>query len=149
MIKWQENPDDPSFISWLENNYVDTVTRLGQTGAKDVIDLGIKNGLKLSKPADVGHDSFYATFMSIEKDGTKKAPLFGKVLNDLGVRPLRKVFRWFDKITWERAFTSGKLTVYIAKLNQLIKDNPKTPIKLLARDAAAFANDAFGGQSGQ
>ena len=60
---------------------------------------------------------------------------------------MRKVFRWFDKITWERAFTSGKLTVYIAKLNQLIKDNPKTPIKLLARDAAAFANDAFGGQS--
>ena len=146
MIKWQENPDDPSFISWLENNYVDTVTRLGQTGSKDIIDLGIKNGLKLSKPADVGHDSFYATFMSIEKM-VQKAPLFGKVLNDLGVRPLRKVFRWFDKITWERAFTSGKLTVYIAQLNKLIKDNPQTPIKLLARDAAAFANDAFGGQA--
>jgi len=30
----------------------------------------------------------------------------GKVLNDLGVKPTRKVFRWFDKITWERSFTT-------------------------------------------
>nr|BAR17785.1 hypothetical protein [uncultured Mediterranean phage uvMED] len=145
-IKWQENPDDPSFIKHLETNYVATVDRLGQTGSKDIIDLGIKNGLKLSKPADVGHDSFYASFTAIERM-VQKAPLFGKVLNDLGVRPLRKVFRWFDKITWERAFTSGKLFVFTTRLNQLILKNPSVEIKLLARDAAKFANDAFGGQS--
>ena len=65
----------------------------------------------------------------------------------MGVRPGRKVFRWFDKITWERGFTNMKLYTGIAKLNQLIKDNPSVPLTQLARDAGEFANDAYGGQN--
>ena len=146
MIEWMENPDAPSFKKWMEEQFPDTVTALEQSSARDVMQLLVKNGLMLSKPADVGHDSFYATFNKIERI-VASAPFMGKVLNDLGVRPMRKVFRWFDKVTWERGFTSMKLYAGIAHLNQGIMKNPNVPLRILARDSAKFANDAFGGQS--
>lgn len=146
MLKWMDDPDDPSFKAWMENNHVATVDVLRSAGFGDVIELGIKNGLKLSKPADVGHDNFYATFNAIEKL-VARTPFLGKVLNDLGVKPLKKVFKWFDKVTWERAFTSGKLFTFITSLNQQLLKNPQTPIRIAAREAADFANNAFGGQS--
>ena len=148
MLKWRDNPDDPSFIKWLENNYVATADRLKNSDYDDVFELLTANGLEINKPGDVGHDVFYKGFNDIER-AVSKVPALGKVFNDLGVKPGRKVFKWFDKITWERAFTSFKLFTGTAKLNQLIADpaNANVPLRILARDAASFANDAFGGQN--
>ena len=101
-----------------------------------------------NKPADVGHDQFYASFNQIER-AVSKIPALGKVMNDLGVRPARSVFKWFDKVTWERAFTSFKLHTAIAQMNKQILRDPegRIPLRIHARDAAEFTNDAFGGQN--
>ena len=149
MQKWTENPNDPSFKKWMESEYVATTTRLNNDpNYRDVIQLLTKNGLEINKPADVGHDQFYASFNQIER-AVSKIPALGKVMNDLGVRPARSVFKWFDKVTWERAFTSFKLHTAIAQMNKQILRDPegRIPLRIHARDAAEFTNDAFGGQN--
>ena len=145
MLKGADDPNHPEFLKFLEDNYVPTIKRLEDSEYGDVIQLLVRNGLTINTPTDVGADVFYRSFNSIE-DAVSKIPAMGKVLNDLGVKPARKVFRWFDKVTWERAFTNMKLYTGLAKLNQLIIDNPNVPLTQLARDSGEFANDAFGGQ---
>ncbi len=146
MLKAAEDPNHPEFKKFMETNYQSTLKRLQDSEYSDVINLLVRNGLTINTPEDVGFDTFYAIFNRIE-DSVAKIPALGKVMNDMGVRPGRKVFRWFDKITWERGFTNMKLYTGIAKLNQLIKENPSVPLTQLARDAGEFANDAYGGQN--
>ena len=146
MLKAADDPNDPAFLKFLEKDYKPTIDRLLESDYGDVVQLLTRNGLTINAPSDIGVDPFYKSFNAIE-DAVSRIPLMGKVLNDLGVKPSKKVFRWFDKITWERTFTNMKLYTGLAKLNQLIIANPKTPLTLLARDAGQFANDAFGGQS--
>jgi hypothetical protein len=145
MLKAADDPNHPDFLKFLETEYKPTLDRVLESDYGDVVELLVRNGLTINKPTDIGADSFYKSFNNIE-DAVSKLPAMGKVLNDLGVKPTRKVFRWFDKITWERSFTNMKLYTGLAKLNQLVMENPKTPLTILARDAGEFANDAFGGQ---
>ena len=145
MLKAADDPNHPEFLKFLETEYKPTLDRVLESDYGDVVELLVRNGLTINKPTDIGADSFYKSFNNIE-DAVSKMPMMGKVLNDLGVKPTRKVFRWFDKITWERSFTNMKLYTGLAKLNQLVMENPKTPLTILARDAGEFANDAFGGQ---
>ena len=146
MLKAADDPDHPDFKKFMETEYKSTLSRLENSEYRDVVQLLTRNGLTINTPEDVGFDVFYATFNKIEQT-IAKIPTYGKVMNDMGVKPLRKVFRWFDKVTWERGFTNMKLYTGLAKLNQLIMDNPTVPLTKLARDAAEFANDAYGGQN--
>ena len=70
---------------------------------------------------------------------------------------VEKVFRWFDRITWDRVFTSAKLHTFLQVLdspklkgyqNLAIKPgDTKVRYMLKQAKAAQFTNDAFGGQN--
>ena len=71
---------------------------------------------------------------------------------------VEKVFRWFDRITWDRVFTAAKLHTFLQVLDSpKLKGVPNTlvikpgdtigQIYAKASKAAQFTNDAFGGQN--
>jgi hypothetical protein len=68
-----------------------------------------------------------------------------------GISPsekIEKVFRWFDKITWDRVFTHAKLTTFLQALDKTVQPgDSKSAIYRKAQAAAQFSNDAFGGQN--
>jgi hypothetical protein len=72
---------------------------------------------------------------------------------------VEKVFRWFDRITWDRVFTAAKLNTFLQvldsptlkgipnKLSLLLTGDTEAQIYAKATKAAQFTNDAFGGQN--
>jgi hypothetical protein len=63
---------------------------------------------------------------------------------------IEKIFKWFDKITWDKIFTHAKVYTFLTQLNKLIDpavDKTQAQIYAKARIAAQFTNDAYGGQN--
>ena len=118
---------------------------LEKSGFKDVVQFARSIGLQISTPEDVGFDRFYYNLRALQK-----TPIDKFWQKHFGISPsekVEKVFRWFDKITWDRVFTHAKLHTFLTALNKNIQTGDNQAIIFRkAQRAAQFANDAFGGQ---
>ena len=119
---------------------------LEQNGFKDLIQFAKGTGLQISTPEDIGFDRFYYNFAGLQKTTIDK---FWK--RHFGISPsaqAEKVFKWFDRVTWDRVFTHAKLNTFLTALNKTVQsgDN-QAQIFQKAQRAAQFSNDAFGGQN--
>jgi hypothetical protein len=113
-----------------------------ESGFDDVIRFAQANRLVISTPDDVGFDRFYAQMRKFDN----------LLKHQFGIKQgenIEKVFRWFDRITWDRIFTHSKVYTFLTQLNKMIDpavDKTQAQIYAKARLAAQFTNDAFGGQ---
>jgi len=118
---------------------------LERNGYKDVIQFARGSGVQISTPEDVGFDRFYYNFSALQKTSIDK---FWK--RHFGISPaekVEKVFKWFDRVTWDRVFTHAKLNTFLTALNKTVQPgDTQAIIHRKAQRAAQFANDAFGGQ---
>jgi len=124
---------------------------LNQLGFRDVIQFARGTGLQISTPEDIGFDRFYYNLRGID---TAFKRHFGI---STGGRA-EKVFKWFDRITWDRVFTQAKLHAFLTTLNKntilgkpnamrIMPGDSQAVIYRKATQASQFANDAFGGQN--
>ena len=111
-------------------------------GFKDIVSFARSSRLEISTPEDVGYDRFYAIMQKIDNDFFK--PHFG-------LKPMakvEKVYKWFDRITWDRIFTQAKLYTFLRQLDNIVEPgDTMSSIYAKSRKAAQFTNDAFGGQN--
>ena len=111
-------------------------------GFRDLVSFARASRLEISTPEDVGYDRFYSILQKIDNDFFK--PHFG-------IKPMakvEKVYKWFDRITWDRIFTQAKLYTFLRQLDNVVqKGDTEIAIRQKARAAAQFTNDAFGGQN--
>ena len=127
------------------------IEQLKAAGYKDPVRFAQGAGLQITTPEDIGFDRFYYNLRGIDT--------FLK--NHFGISSggqAEKVFRWFDRITWDRVFTAAKLHTFLQVLDSpKLKGVPNTlviqpgdtigQIYAKASKAAQFTNDAFGGQN--
>ena len=112
------------------------------SGFNDAVRFAQSARLVISTPEDVGYDRFYGVFRSIDR----------KLKSDFGIKTtekVEKVFKFFDKVTWDRIFTHAKLYTFLTQYNKMIDpavDKTLAQLDRKARMAAKFTNDAFGGQ---
>ena len=132
-------------------DYKTAIDQLKASGYGDVVRFAQGTGLQITTPEDIGFDRFYFNLRGIDT--------FFK--NHFGVSSngqVEKVFRWFDRITWDRVFTAAKLHTFLQVLDSpKLKGVPNTlvikpgdtigQIYAKASKAAQFTNDAFGGQN--
>ena len=127
------------------------IEQLKAAGYTDVARFAQGSGLQITTPEDIGFDRFYFNLRGIDT--------FFK--NHFGISSngqVEKVFKWFDRITWDRVFTAAKLHTFLQVLDSpKLKGVPNTlviqpgdtigQIYAKASKAAQFTNDAFGGQN--
>ena len=117
-----------------------------ELGFNDLIQFAKGTGLQISTPEDVGFDRFYYNFSGLQR--TSVDQFFKRHLGISPAAQAEKVFKWFDRVTWDRVFTHAKLNTFLTALNQTVKSGDKqAQIFQKAQRAAQFANDAFGGQN--
>ena len=127
------------------------ITVLKTQGYDDVVRFSQGSGLNISIPEDVGFDRFYYNIRNVDAFLKRN---FGISNNN----NIEKVFRWFDKITWDRIFTSAKIHSFLTALdsptimgrpnpNRIMSGDTQAIIYRKARAAAQYTNDAFGGQN--
>ena len=87
------------------------IKTLNQLGFRDVVQFARGTGLQISTPEDIGFDRFYYNLRGI--DTTLKSH-FGISTGGKA----EKVFKWFDRITWDRVFTQAKLHTFLTALNK-------------------------------
>ena len=122
------------------NEFPHAVNQLEQHGFRDVIQFSRGSGLQISTPEDIGFDRFYYNLRGID---TFLKRHFG--ISSSG--KAEKVFKWFDRITWDRVFTHAKLNTFLTALNKSVQPgDTQAIIYRKAQQAAQFSNDAFGGQ---
>ena len=138
----QDLIDNPA--KYIED-FPHAVNQLEQNGFRDVIQFARGSGLQISTPEDVGFDRFYFNLRGLQKTNIDQM-----WKRHFGISPsekVEKVFRWFDKITWDRVFTHAKLTTFLQALDKTVQPgDSKAVIYRKAQAAAQFSNDAFGGQ---
>jgi hypothetical protein len=111
-------------------------------GFNDVIRFAQANRLVISTPEDAGFDRFYAQMRKFDR----------LLKHQFGIKTgekIENVFRWFDRITWDRIFTHAKVYTFLTQFNKMIDpavDVTQAQIYRKARLAAQFTNDAYGGQ---
>jgi len=111
-------------------------------GFNDVIRFAQASRLVISTPEDAGFDRFYAQMRKFDR----------LLKHQFGIKTgekIENVFRWFDRITWDRIFTHAKVYTFLTQLNKMIDpavDVTQAQIYRKARMAAQFTNDAYGGQ---
>ena len=112
------------------------------SGFDDVVRFAQASRLVISTPEDAGLDRFYAQMRKFD----------GFLKHQFGIKQgenIEKVFKWFDRITWDRIFTHAKLYTFLTHLNKILDpaiDKSQSQVYAKARLAAQFTNDAFGGQ---
>ena len=131
------------------------ITQLERLGYRDVVNFARQVGLPVSVPEDLGMDIFYR---NIRRSDAILKSHFGISNN----RNIEKVFRFFDRITWDRIFTAAKLHSFLSMLekeflfnkfgikiknpNRILKTDTMESMYRKARRASQVTNDAFGGQ---
>ena len=127
------------------------IQQLRQTGYDDVVRFAQGSGLNISTPEDVGFDRFYYNMRGLDPFLKRH---FGVSTNG----KVEEVFKWFDRITWDRVFTAAKLNTFLTVLDKpTLMGRPNTlqikagdtvaQIYAKATKASQFTNDAFGGQN--
>ena len=126
--------------------------QLKNAGYDDVVRFAQQTGLQISTPEDVGFDRFYYNMRGLDPFLKRH---FGVSTNG----KVEEVFRWFDRITWDRVFTAAKLNTFLTALDKpTLGFGSKNPFQIMPGDtvaqiyskatrAAQFTNDAFGGQN--
>jgi hypothetical protein len=111
-----------------------------QLGFKDIVKFAQSARLQISTPEDVGFDRFYANIRGIDR-------FFKHHFGIKSIEKVEKVYKWFDRITWDRLFTQAKLYTFLKQLDKLVQPgDTQAIIYSKAKIAAQFSNDAFGGQ---
>jgi hypothetical protein len=111
-----------------------------QLGFKDLVKFAQSARLQISTPEDVGFDRFYANIRGIDR-------FFKHHFGIKGIEKVEKVYKWFDRITWDRLFTQAKLYTFLRQLDKIVeKGDTQAIIYNKSKIAAQFTNDAFGGQ---
>ena len=125
-------------------DYPHAIKQLQQQGFKDVVRFGQGSGLNISMPEDIGYDRFYQNIRGVD---TFLKRHFG--ISQKG--NIERTFKFFDRITWDRIFTSAKLHTFLTSLNKGVNaikpGDTQAEIYKKARRAAQFTNDAYGGQN--
>ena len=127
------------------------INQLRAAGYDDVVRFGQGVGLQISIPEDTGFDRFYYNIRGLD-------PFLKRHFGISTEGRVEKVFRWFDKITWDRIFTAAKLHTFLTVLDQptlmgrpnnlrIMPGDTQSQIYGKATKAASFTNDAFGGQN--
>lgn len=124
--------------------------RKGPNG--DDIDLGLRNGLILNTVDDVGSDTFYNMLDDITGSLDALSNKLGTILGapvkvaGFGVRGLKSVNKLVDGMMWDRIYTGFKVSTFLDKMSKLSAVyGDSVPKDHLAKIAAEFTNDAFGG----
>ena len=157
-IKKVLSPNSKAELEALINNpqtyikdFPHAIKTLNQLGFRDVVQFARGTGLQISTPEDIGFDRFYYNLRGID---TAFKRHFGISTGGKA----EKVFKWFDRITWDRVFTQAKLHTFLTALNkntilgkpnamQILPGDSQAAIYRKATQASQFANDAFGGQN--
>ena len=125
-------------------DYPHSIKQLRAQGYDDVVRFGQGSGLEISMPEDVGYDRFYQNIRGVD---TFLKRHFG--ISQKG--NIERTFKFFDRITWDRIFTSAKLHTFLTSLNKgknaIQPGDTQEQIYKKARRAAQFTNDAYGGQN--
>nr|BAR18304.1 hypothetical protein [uncultured Mediterranean phage uvMED] len=125
-------------------DYPHAIKQLRAQGYDDVVRFGQGSGLEISMPEDVGYDRFYQNIRGVD---TFLKRHFG--ISQKG--NIERTFKFFDRITWDRIFTSAKLHTFLTSLNKgknaIQPGDTQEQIYKKARRAAQFTNDAYGGQN--
>ena len=127
------------------------IDQLRTAGYDDVVRFGQGVGLQISVPEDTGFDRFYYNLRGFD-------PFLKRHFGVSTEGRIEKVFRWFDKITWDRIFTAAKLHTFLTVLDKptllgkpnalrIMPGDTQAQIYGKATKAASFTNDAFGGQN--
>ena len=127
------------------------IDQLRTAGYDDVVRFGQGVGLQISVPEDTGFDRFYYNLRGFD-------PFLKRHFGVSTEGRVEKVFRWFDKITWDRIFTAAKLNTFLTVLDKptllgkpnalrIMPGDTQAQIYGKATKAASFTNDAFGGQN--
>ena len=127
------------------------IQQLKQTGYDDVVRFAQGTGLNISTPEDVGFDRFYYNMRGLDPFLKRH---FGVSTNG----KVEEVFKWFDRITWDRVFTAAKLNTFLTVLDKPTLMGRPNALQIKAGDSVAqiyakatkasqFTNDAFGGQN--
>jgi len=128
--------DNPSLYLTEYTHALDAIKKLG---FEDVVRFAQAAKLEISIPEDTGFDRFYANMRNIDRIAKHH-------FNIKGVETVEKVFKFFDRITWDRIYTSGKLYSFLRQLDKLVKPgDSQSVIYAKGRMAATAINDAFGG----
>jgi hypothetical protein len=115
-------------------------TAANKFGFKNLVDFAKASRLKISTPEDVGFDRFYANIRQTEQ-------LINHQFGLKATGKIEKVFKWFDRITWDRLFSQAKIYTFLRQLDKIVKPgDTKSVVYHKATIAAQFTNDAFGGQ---
>jgi hypothetical protein len=127
------------------------IHQLKTAGYDDVVRFSQGVGLQISVPEDTGFDRFYYNLRGLD-------PFLKRHFGVSTEGKVEKVFRWFDKITWDRIFTAAKLNTFLTVLDKptllgkpnalrIMPGDTQAQIYGKATKAASFTNDAFGGQN--
>ena len=122
------------------------INQLRTAGYDDVVRFGQGAGLQISIPEDTGFDRFYYNIRGLD-------PFLKRHFGISTEGRVEKVFRWFDKITWDRIFTAAKLHTFLTVLDKptlmgrpnalrIMPGDTQSVIYGKATKAASFTNDA-------
>ena len=149
---------------YIQDDFPHAIDILRANGYDDVIRFGQGHGLQIAIPEDTGNDIFY---FNIGKGDFKIDDFLKRHFGIKSDKNIEKIFKQFDRYTWDNVFTKSKVFAFLSALNNeyIYVPTPvgkwiktKNPNRLLpgdnseavykkARGAAAYANDAFGGQN--
>jgi hypothetical protein len=113
-------------------------------GYDDVFEFARAGGLVIERGTiDQAHDRFYSV---VNRAISGINNLIGYQAGTKTLGKVKKVFEWFDRVTWDRVYTGSKLFAFLKQFEKLAKpgDGPAN-IYANARIASRVTNDAFGG----
>lgn len=113
-------------------------------GYDDVFEFARAGGLVIERGTiDQAHDRFYSV---VNRTISGINNLIGYQAGTKTLGKVKKVFEWFDRVTWDRVYTGSKLFAFLKHFEKLAKpgDQPFN-IYANARIASQVTNDAFGG----
>ena len=113
-------------------------------GYDDVFEFARAGGLVIERGTiDQAHDRFYSV---VNRTISGVNNLLGYQAGTKSIGKVKKVFEWFDRVTWDRVYTGSKLFSFLKNFERLAKpgDQPFN-IYANARIASQVTNDAFGG----
>jgi hypothetical protein len=123
--------------------YPHAIKQLRAQGFDDVVRFAQGSKLNISMPEDIGYDRFYQNIRGVDTFLKRHFGISGN-------GNIEKTFKFFDRITWDRIFTTAKLHTFLTSLNKgpnaIKPGDTQRQIYEKGRRAAQFTNDAYGGQ---
>lgn len=114
-------------------------------GLGDVIDTGLKNGLRIERPMET--DLAASKKLGGALDSLVNSTLGTKFSGfEKGLGGVEKLQReTFDKLTWDYLHSGLKLALFTREFEKGLRNHPTWSKDEVARQVASFTNDTFGG----